>query len=329
MRYLFFLLFFFTISCQTTQRCGEEVSAFFDVGSGSTKMKVVTVNTCNQQVLNVLLREDVRVSYRDDLETAKDDRFSAQIQEQGLLVLQQLKEKAQLLQASRFHGVATAAFRKAKNASDFVFKIRAQTGIAIRIVSQAEEAQLGYRAALGQLKDKTKNPVVWDLGGGSQQMVYVDSAGQMQMYLGDLASVRFKNQIIQDIQKKSLAKVRSPNPMSATDVKKALALARTEARGVPASLVIALRDPKVQVIGVGGVLAKSVPKQIGATLGPLQESVIQKAIEIRRQMSDKDHQDAFADTNVSNLVLVSAFMQELGIVEYIPMEVSLVDGIEQ
>ncbi|HAK64215.1 MAG TPA: exopolyphosphatase, partial [Alphaproteobacteria bacterium] len=43
---------------------------------------------------------------------------------------------------SRSHHVATAACRHAANASEFVAKVQAETGIELNIISPAEEARL-------------------------------------------------------------------------------------------------------------------------------------------------------------------------------------------
>ncbi len=315
------------VSCQTTPKCGPEIRAAFDVGSGATKMKVVEFNTCTQDVTQTVLEDQVKVDYRDALEKNEAGEFSESVQTEGLVALEKLKSEAQAKGTKRFTGIATAAFRQAKNADSFVKVIREKLSIPLKVISQSEEAFLGFQVAREKVKVPIGDLVVWDIGGGSMQMTSVDEALKPTVYYGNLASVSFKNQVIAKVQKMNPDKVTSPNPLKKKNVKPSVALAEVEATAtVPANIKRKFANPETVVVGIGGVLAKSLPRQIIAASAMTQET-IQAALEIRANMTDVQINDPYAATEVTNLALVFGFMKALGMRSYQPAEVSLVDAL--
>lgn len=323
--FLFSVLVLF--GCQTAPKCGLERRAAFDVGSGATKLKVVELNTCSQELTQVILEEQVNVEYRDALEKDPEGNFSEQIQAEGMGALAKLQGDARAQGARKFAGIATAAFRQAKNADGFVINIREKLGIPLRIISQSEEALLGFQAARESAKAPSTDLVVWDIGGGSMQMVSLDETLKPTVYKGELASVSFKNQVITQIQKKDPAKVQSPNPLTKSQIKKALILVEREAEAsVPAGIKKKFEDPQTVVIGVGGVFAKSLSRQIPGVTTFTQEKIFE-ALQKRTGMTDEQLKDPFSATDVTNIALVYGYMKSLGIKKFQVTEYGLVDAL--
>ena len=322
-----FSLIFVLVSCQSTPKCGPEVRAAFDVGSGSTKIKVVDFNTCTQEVTQTLLEDQIKVDYRDALEKNPSGDFPESVKIDGLAALEKLKGEAHAKGAKKFTGIATAAFRQAKNAAEFVKVIREKLSIPVRIINQSDEALLGFQAAREKAKAASQNLVVWDIGGGSMQMVSLDDTLKPTVYYGNLASVSFKNQVISKIQKKDPTKVSSPNPLKKNHVKPAVALAENEAKNtVPVTIQKKFAVAETVVVGIGGVLARSLPSQLPA--GSLMTSEnIKSALDRRANMTDSQLNNPYAATEVTNLALVFGFMKALSIKNYQPVEVSLVDAL--
>jgi exopolyphosphatase/guanosine-5'-triphosphate,3'-diphosphate pyrophosphatase len=90
--------------------------------------------------------------------------------------------------------VATSAIRDAENAEGFLARARERSGLAIRVLSQREEARYGYLAAV----DSTTltDGCVVDLGGGSMQLVRV--AGRLARDCGSwrLGAVRMTERFL-------------------------------------------------------------------------------------------------------------------------------------
>ena len=66
---------------------------------------------------------------------------------------------------------ATSATRDAANRNDFVGMVRATLGQDPEVISGAEEAELSFRGAVGDLDPATGPFLVVDIGGGSTEMV--------------------------------------------------------------------------------------------------------------------------------------------------------------
>lgn len=290
-------------------------------------MKVVEFDTCTQEVTKTLLEDQIKVDYRDALEKNPNGEFPASVQSDGLAALEKLKIAAQSQGTKKFTGIATAAFRQAKNASDFVKTIREKLAIPVRVISQSEEALLGFQSARIKAKAASQDLVVWDIGGGSQQMVSLDDTLKPTVYYGQLASVSFKNQVITKVQKKDSMVVESPNPLKKNRVKAVVAIAEAEAKTtVPPSIQKKFMLAETVVVGIGGVLAKSVTRQMGASELVTQES-IKSTLDSRANMTDSQINNPYAATEVTNLALVYGFMKALNIKSYQPADVSLVDAL--
>ncbi len=329
-QFLFAALFVFTFTaCQSTPTvtCGPEIRAAFDVGSGSTKMKVTEFNTCTQSVTKVLLEDQRRVNYQDSLQSSPDQSFSQEVQTQGLSALKSLKEKALAQNAKRFSGVATAAFRKAKNANTYVEFVRKDLQIPIHIISQEQEALLGFKGAAVLSLVPAEKLLLWDIGGGSQQMVALNEQKEPQIYYGDLASVSFKNYIISTLQKKNIQRVKTPNPLGKSTTQKAQKYAEEIARtAVPAFIQNKIQEPGTQVVGIGGVLARSIFDQVSPT-EVIEPSDILKSLRKRQHLRDTQIGGDFPQTEISNLALVFSYMNALKMKNYRPVQASLIDGL--
>ncbi|MFZ0043954.1 MAG: hypothetical protein WAK93_21775 [Solirubrobacteraceae bacterium] len=80
--------------------------------------------------------------------------------------------QARELGASAIRAVATAAIRGASNQREFVEAIRLQTGLAIEILSEEDEARLAFEGAAGTLEQAPEGDLaVVDVGGGSSELV--------------------------------------------------------------------------------------------------------------------------------------------------------------
>ncbi len=72
--------------------------------------------------------------------------------------------------------VATSAVREARNGQAFVAKVRARFGIDVQVISGDEEARLAYVGARAQLDGSLGRATLFDLGGGSLEVVVGDGS---------------------------------------------------------------------------------------------------------------------------------------------------------
>lgn len=110
-------------------------------------------------------------------------------------VLESLREYHELLESSfpRVSDVAvtaTSAVRDAGNRSEFMQKVREETGFDITLLSGLEEAQYTFSGALSVLPDLTE-AIVIDIGGGSTEIAIGKPGTLLDSHSFDMGSVRF------------------------------------------------------------------------------------------------------------------------------------------
>ena len=74
--------------------------------------------------------------------------------------------------------VATEACRRAENGAEFIERVYAETGIALDIISAEEEARLAVAGCHALLEPGNGPAVVFDIGGGSTELVLVEGDGR-------------------------------------------------------------------------------------------------------------------------------------------------------
>lgn len=324
--YLFIAIFLFSTAA-FAKKC-EENRMGLDIGSGSTKIMVAKVDFCKGKVLEVLLNESKPVSYNEDLEKSSEGKLSEAIIESGYKSLSEMIAKGKTFKPKKSYGVATSVFRKAKNGTDVIKSFSKKSGIKLAVISQEEEAHLGYLSVMSLMDEKEltpKNIVVWDIGGGSMQMFSLDENKKPQRYLGDLASVTFKNMVIEVLQSKNPETTASPNPIG-DKRDQAVALARSYARlHVPADLKFDIKNRTV--VGVGGVHSHSIRGQLQTKEARYTLEELTAASKTQVEKSDSDLKGDYRSTDVTNLLLVQGFMEALGIKEVKMVNATLLQGV--
>lgn len=328
--HLFFLVLIslFSFSALAAGKNCQENRMGFDIGSGSTKMMVAKVDTCKKIILEVLHSESHPVAYNEDLEKNSDGRLSSGILKKGSVVLAEMKKNGLTFKPQKTYGVATSVFRKAKNGGQVIKEFSRTHKIKLDVISQEDEALLGYlsvKAASAAIEQGPKNLVVWDIGGGSMQMYSYDQRGNVQRYLGNLASVSFKNMVIEALELKNIETTLSPNPIG-DKREQAIALARSYARlHVPAELRFDMVDRVV--VGVGGVHSQSIKNQLQLKEMHYTLEDLQAASKLQSLKSDHELTGEYRSTDVTNLLLVQGFMEALGIKEVKIVNASILQGV--
>ena len=329
-----------------------------DIGSGSTKAFAAVVDICQtpKRIVEKLYDEKVKISFGEAVEKSADGTFPPEVITDASAKIATFAEAMNARQIERISIVATAAFRKSKNGietanaiSDAVTsRLKGKSKIdleaaRVQLLSQAQEAEVGAHSALTNLpvtsKDVLREPIiVWDIGGGSMQMwsdvpkTTGDAPPAPHLFTGDLASVTFKNAVLKDLQKKDPATTKSPNPLKKAGAAKAVTMARTHAKkNVPE--FFKTTAPRARWVGIGGVLAISVQKQVDREIGAARsngsfsEPALAKTLITRALRTDEEIESEYRETEITNLALVLGYMQELKIDHVETVEASLVQGL--
>src|SRR3546814_19207722 len=82
----------------------------------------------------------------------------------------------------RCRSVATEACRRAANCDGFLTQVAERTGLRIETISSGEEARLALSGCMPLLQGGAPRALVFDIGGGSTQLMWLDiSSGQADM----------------------------------------------------------------------------------------------------------------------------------------------------
>lgn len=95
--------------------------------------------------------------------------------ERTLVALKICAEKLKRRNVALARSVATEACRQASNGSDFIGRVYRETGIALDIITAEEEARLAVLGCHALLEPGDGPALVFDIGGGSTELVLVDS----------------------------------------------------------------------------------------------------------------------------------------------------------
>jgi exopolyphosphatase/guanosine-5'-triphosphate,3'-diphosphate pyrophosphatase len=297
--------------------------AAFDVGSGTTVMKVADVNVCTQTIIKILYEKQEKVDYKDDL-IKNNYSFSNQIKAVGYEVFKRLKQEAQKWNVKQVDmaGVATASFRDAKNSIEFLNDIKNKTGIRIQTISQEEEGHLGFYAAISIVSAPKETIVVWDIGGGSMQITGLID-GKLVVHQGQLASVSFKNRVLAEVLN---SKSDSPNPLSVVGAKRSVRLAQIHAeQNLNKMIQEKLKQVGGKVYGVGSVHNKSIQSQIKKE--KYNNSDIENTLNAQSLKTDAEIGGKYASTDVTNLALVSGYMSAYSIQEVQNIDANNANGM--
>ncbi|MFV2002721.1 MAG: Ppx/GppA phosphatase family protein, partial [Paracoccaceae bacterium] len=83
-------------------------------------------------------------------------------------------KKLEKHRVKRMRLVATAACRRARNATEFIALVKRETKLALEIIEPEEEARLAVISCASLVSTKTEQFLVVDICGGSTELVWID-----------------------------------------------------------------------------------------------------------------------------------------------------------
>lgn len=302
------------------------VRAAIDIGSGATKLRVAEVNLKTKKIEKILVNESFPVQYQEHLTKSANNTFDNEVMQTGIEAIKKSAQIASKYHAEKVIAVATASFRKAANSQALIDEIYKQTGVRVYVIDQELEGKLAFNAVLSQGNYNPRDLIVWDIGGGSLQMTALDPQGEYQIYRGDVASIQFKNMIIQDIQNNNINQVTTPNPMAPSDIQKAIYKAREIAQGVDQVFKDRIVRQNTQIVGVGNIFAYGIYPIVGKKSPFAQQDLNQATMNLANKNDQQVGGGDYANVQVSNAILVLGYMQALNINQMQVLDINNADG---
>ena len=106
---------------------------------------------------------------------AQSGRLSEAAMDRALAALQVCADKLRRRNVHLARSVATEACRRASNGADFIARVRRETGIRLDVITAQEEARLAVLGCHILLEPGEGPAMIFDIGGGSTEMVLVDT----------------------------------------------------------------------------------------------------------------------------------------------------------
>ena len=105
---------------------------------------------------------------------AQNGRLSEAAMDRAVAALKICADKLKRRNVHLARSVATEACRRAENGPEFIARVKAETGIALDIISAKEEARLAVLGCHLLLEQGEGPAMIFDIGGGSTELVLVD-----------------------------------------------------------------------------------------------------------------------------------------------------------
>ena len=169
--------------------------AAIDIGTNSAKMTVADVS--DDGTLSVVAEQSDVTRLGEGVDAAK--RLNETAMTRTLDAIARFAEGARQLGAEAVLGAGTSALRDAANGPDFIAQAKARAEVDIQIITGDREAQLAYAAVRS---DATLHIpadallLVFDIGGGSTELILGDAGGVGRHKSLDIGAVRLTERFL-------------------------------------------------------------------------------------------------------------------------------------
>jgi len=202
--------------------------AVIDVGSNSIRSLVVDM--AEEGAPKVL--DDQREVVRLASGLRRRGRLSRKAMRRALDALKRMADIARARGARRITVVGTSAIREAANRRAFIDRVRAETELRLRVISEEEEARLAFESAALSFDLGNEPCAVIDLGGGSAELILAFGKHVQEAYSLRLGAVTLTERYLRGdpIRGRELARLQR-------HVRRRLRTARIEADPAPRVLI--------------------------------------------------------------------------------------------
>ena len=156
----------------------RQAYAALDLGTNNCRLLIARPSGENFTVIDAFSRV---VRLGEGL--AASGKLSDAAMERTLAALHVCAEKLRRRHVYLARSVATEACRRASNGEAFIERVREETGIVLDIISAQEEARLAVLGCHVLLEDGPGPAVIFDIGGGSTELVLVEPSGAVPRIL--------------------------------------------------------------------------------------------------------------------------------------------------
>lgn len=146
--------------------------AAIDIGSNAVRLLISEVVEHAEQNPDFIKTVLVRVPLRLGFDVFERGSISGKKTEQLVKTMQAYKLLLDVYGVRNLKACATSAMRDAANTTEVLQRIKAEAGIAVRVISGEEEATLIYENHIADYLDAAESYLYIDVGGGSTELTF-------------------------------------------------------------------------------------------------------------------------------------------------------------
>ena len=165
-------------------------------GQGSQVYAAIDLGTNNCRLLIAIPKKEtfhVICSFSRIIRLGEDLKTSGKLSEAAIKRAIKVLSVCQNLMSSNgvtiYQAIATEACRRAQNSLDFVSRVYAKTSINIDIITPYTEAALTFNACHCLLDQNSKYDLIFDIGGGSTELILVSQNKDKEKTLDKVYSI--------------------------------------------------------------------------------------------------------------------------------------------
>ena len=147
----------------------DHVYAALDLGTNNCRLLIARPDGDSFRVMDAFSRV---VRLGEGVEETNE--LSAGAMERAISALKVCAEKMAKRRVTRARAIATEACRRAANGEEFVARVAQETGIHLDVIGAGEEARLAVAGCAPLFDTQRDCLLVFDIGGGSTEIVWID-----------------------------------------------------------------------------------------------------------------------------------------------------------
>jgi exopolyphosphatase/guanosine-5'-triphosphate,3'-diphosphate pyrophosphatase len=222
--------------------------AAVDIGSGTTKLTIADINTDSNQIVHIWYQSIEPIELRRDLAASSDGYLSKNIEEQLISTFKEMKAKTRQFAPQQWFGIGSSVFRTAKNGQQVLNRLKTDEDVTIRLVSHAEEGEIGFNSAVAASKRNPEQVISWDSGTGSFQISTLIE-GKIEVYGAEFGGVPALEALFVN-RKQPFNQNLSPNPITIVEASE---LVKTIKEKLPAIPHWLKTKGNKEIVGIGGI----------------------------------------------------------------------------
>ena len=170
--------------------------AAIDIGSNAARLLITDVIQGPQGVPDFIKTVLVRVPLRLGFDVFDKGEISADKTEKIIKTIKSYKLLLDVYDVKHLKACATSAMRDAVNANEIIKKIKAETGITIRVITGQEEASFIYENHIAENMTTDESYLYVDVGGGSTDLTFFSDGKLVFKESFNIGTIRLlKNQV--------------------------------------------------------------------------------------------------------------------------------------